>query len=369
MRQNLSFLRHDLSFEPTGRDNTMAQQRQFTGQLRDTNLSFLPPVDGEQRPINVLLILLDNFSLISFTSVIDSLVTANLVTSTKNFSFFTCGINKSSVMSDVGISITVDVTLRPDILKQAEIIIVCGGYRSPLNEIPLLSRALRAVNDKKQRLGGLWNGALALCHAGILSSQTFALHPDNHAYAREHFPHINLASQTYVIDGHFFSSSGPTSSLEMMLNLIQLMLGEACANAVREILSCDRDKVSDHSTTFNDPLPLQAPELLKKAVHLMQHQLDEPLPIETVANQVGTSRRTLERLFKRYLNTSPSRHYLEIRLTCARQLLTQSNQTISQIAVATGFISANYFSQCFKEYFSVSPTQIRSPYPNDEQCL
>jgi transcriptional regulator GlxA family with amidase domain len=53
---------------------------------------------------------------------------------------------------------------------------------------------------------------------------------------------------------------------------------------------------------------------LSEAVTLMETNIEEPLSTDDIANLVGLSRRQLERLFKQYLGSLPSRYYLELRL-------------------------------------------------------
>jgi transcriptional regulator GlxA family with amidase domain len=75
---------------------------------------------------------------------------------------------------------------------------------------------------------------------------------------------------------------------------------------------------------------------------------------------MGTSRRQLERLFRGYLSVSPSRHYLNLRLFRARQLLDSTDLRILEIAIACGFESPSHFSKTFREHFGESPNSIRA---------
>ncbi len=51
------------------------------------------------------------------------------------------------------------------------------------------------------------------------------------------------------------------------------------------------------------------------------------------------STRQLERLFRRYLNRSPKRYYMELRLQKARNLLMQTDMSVINVALACGFAS------------------------------
>lgn len=345
----------------------MSQKRQFTGTLRDTNSSFLPPQLSDNAPIHVVFVLLEHFSLVSFTSAADTLVTSNLVTTSQRFTFSTVGIDSCAVTSDLGITISADQTL--DELShdtQIDLLIVCGGFRSQLEEIPKLSRKLRQVAARKARFGGIWNGTLSLAHAGVLKETRYALHPDNHAYAREHFPVSKVTDLAYVIEDKIVSAAGPSSSLEMMLKLIEQLQGVEIVNAVREILSCDRATQPTDLPKVREVFAPSTPQALKDTVQLMAGNMEEPLSIDELASWIGSSRRKLERLFRIHLQTSPSRYYLELRLTHARQLLLQSNDSIATIAAASGFVTATYFSRCFKEFFSISPLALRNQRQGNE---
>ncbi|WP_284193577.1 GlxA family transcriptional regulator [Vibrio zhanjiangensis] len=309
---------------------------------------------------NVLFVVLEHFSLMSFTCAVDCLVTSNLVEGTKRFVFSTIGLKPDNVLSDIGIHITPDYILS-DIktLRDNDILIVCGGYRTNLMEHARLSKLISQGCKRNAILGGIWNGAVALCQAGVLEKKPYALHPDNHAYAKERFPSCILSSDSYVDSNNIVTSSGASSTLDMMLALVEKITSQANSNAVREILSCDRGMPVNSKPQLHTCLPDSAPAIVKEANLLMVSNLDEPLHVEDIARCLKISRRKLERLFKSHIQTSPSKYYLELRLTYARQLLLQSEDSISAIAASTGFSSTTHFSRCFKEFFSVSPSMMR----------
>ena len=91
----------------------------------------------------------------------------------------------------------------------------------------------------------------------------------------------------------------------------------------------------------------------------MERSIDRPLPIEEFARSVALSPRQLERLFHKHLGASPSRHYVNIRLGHACQLLRQTRMPVLDIAMASGFNSASYFSQAYLEHFGHSPSAER----------
>ena len=146
----------------------------------------------------------------------------------------------------------------------------------------------------------------------------------------------------------------------MMLTEIMRHHGAETAAAVSELFMHERIR-EGHD---NQRLPLQArlrishPRLIQ-AIAEMEHNVEEALTREEIAARVGLSRRQLERLFRRYLNTSPARYYLRLRLERARLLLTQSTMPVTEIAFACGFTSASHFSKCYRDMFTRTPRDER----------
>ena len=91
----------------------------------------------------------------------------------------------------------------------------------------------------------------------------------------------------------------------------------------------------------------------------MESNLEEPLTLNEVSDYVGVSRRQLERLFKNNLNITPSRYYLELRLSRARLLLIQTSVPVIDVAISCGFSSAPHFSKCYSDLFGRSPSSER----------
>lgn len=241
----------------------MGQSRQFTSSLRDTNRSFLPAPDDEVEVLNVAFILLEHFSLVSFTSAADALVTANLVTTSQRFTFSTVGVQSNRVISDLGIEIPTDSVLtdvNADTAYRPDMLLVCGGFRSQLEAIPDLTRLLKKLSRQGLVLGGIWNGVIALAHAGLLNEKRYALHPDNHAFVRENFPLSKVTDQAFVIEEKVISAAGPSSALEMMLSVIEELQGKDVFRAVREILACDKATQRSDEPMFNRPLSRRFPK-------------------------------------------------------------------------------------------------------------
>lgn len=342
-------------------------KRHFSQRLRETNRAFLPSKNSDTTLKRVAFILPKHFSLMSFTAAVDALVTANLVHSVPLFDFSTFGIEAEKVRSDLGIEISTEgclVDLKPPLLNQLDLIIVCGGYRCSMAENKVLSGILKTAANSETIFAGIWNGAIPLAYAGMMDNARCALHPENHALMRERFQKVIVTENTLEIESKIVTSAGPASALEMMLQLIDRLQGRDIMRAIREILSCDQVAEQGSNKLMGVVDNPSMPQNLQDIIHLMYANIEDPLGIDDLVVCIGISRRQIERLFQNHLDTSPGRYYLELRVTHARRLLLQSNASVTDIALACGFVTSSHFSNCFKDYFGLSPSLVREKYRN-----
>jgi len=81
------------------------------------------------------------------------------------------------------------------------------------------------------------------------------------------------------------------------------------------------------------------------------------LNVDEIGKSMGLSRVQLYRKIKSLTNYAPNELVRIIRLKAAEQLILKTEKSISEIAYETGFSSPSYFTKCFKEYFTESPTE------------
>ena len=86
------------------------------------------------------------------------------------------------------------------------------------------------------------------------------------------------------------------------------------------------------------------------------HLADSNLTIDWLADDMGLSRRQLERRVEAVTGQSPAALVRRFRLERASQLLRARAGTVSEISYAVGFRSAAHFSRAFRQAFGESPS-------------
>jgi len=93
--------------------------------------------------------------------------------------------------------------------------------------------------------------------------------------------------------------------------------------------------------------------------HIEDNLSNEHYSVTALAHQVRLSRSTLHRKLIKLTGKSPSDLIKEKRLIRARKMLENDVATASEIAYKVGFSSPSYFNKVFKNYFQLSPGDIR----------
>ncbi|MFL6674644.1 MAG: GlxA family transcriptional regulator [Massilia sp.] len=208
--------------------------------------------------------------------------------------------------------------------------------------------------------GGVGAGVLWLAEAGALNGVRTALPWSLYAEADSLADRALFTPNLYEIDGARLTCCGGAASIDFALTLVEILFGATVQAQVKEILCVDRVRGREE----RQRVALQArfgvlQPKLTEAVSLMEANIEEPLSTDEIAQLAGISRRQLERLFKQYLGSLPSRYYLELRLQRARQLLLDTNYSIVQVGLMCGFSSGSHFSTAFGALFGNTPREER----------
>jgi len=96
------------------------------------------------------------------------------------------------------------------------------------------------------------------------------------------------------------------------------------------------------------------------ALRSIETQYAKTHSLESLSKEAGMSKRNFQRLFKEAVGESPISHLLNVRLKKASEELIESpKESVSEIAVKTGFYDGNYFARQFVRRFKMSPTDFR----------
>jgi transcriptional regulator GlxA family with amidase domain len=312
--------------------------------------------------------LVPHFTLLPFTAAIETLRVANRMLGYAAYSWRLCSADGQKVYSSCNIGVEVHSSVtdeRRNLMSEnrPDMVFACSGVFVKEFRNKSTFAWLRETYHRGVAVGSLCTGTHILAQAGLLNSIRCAIHWENLPGFMESFPQAEPCANLYEIDSNIYTCAGGTASFDMMLHIVRQDFGDEIVNRVCE------QQMTDHIRHPHERqrLPLRARlgaqnSKILSIVARMEKSIAEPRSLEVIAEEIGLSRRQVERLFRQEMRSSPARYYLNIRLERARHLLIQSSLPVVEVAVACGFVSASHFSKCYREIFKRSPQQERTEH-------
>lgn len=100
-------------------------------------------------------------------------------------------------------------------------------------------------------------------------------------------------------------------------------------------------------------------ERMKCMLAWLDDHFSEDISVRQIAGSCGISESECLRCFKRTLDCSPVQYLVSYRLRRASLILAGSEESISDVAFACGFLDMSYFSKLFRERYGMTPTEFR----------
>ncbi len=314
--------------------------------------------DPPRGEAGITVLLLPRFSNLCLAAVIEPLRAANARAGRRHYAWTVASVDGGQVTASSGVRIAADRALSE--IPTGGVLMVLASYDYRRAASAPLKAALRHHARHGTVLVGLDTGAWLLAEAGLLDGYRATIHHEELAVFAERFPRVEVVEDRYVIDRDRVTAGGATAALDLVLAGIRRGHGRTLAGEVAALF------------LYAAELPASAPQAalpahllerldsrLARAVALMRRHLENPLPLALLARRLGLGDRTLERLFRRHLGTTPRAYYRELRLARARGLLLESGLPVAEIAVRAGFESAAAFSRSFRRRYGLPPRRLR----------
>ncbi|MED4224915.1 AraC family transcriptional regulator [Neobacillus cucumis] len=99
--------------------------------------------------------------------------------------------------------------------------------------------------------------------------------------------------------------------------------------------------------------------IIKKAIRYMKENHQKVVSLEDIAHYCHLSRYHFSHLFKNEVGTSVMDFFNKLRIDKSLFYLEKTDFSVQEIAIQVGFQDSNYFSRLFKKYLNSSPTEYR----------
>jgi len=311
-------------------------------------------LQNDAKPVSVTFVLVRDFTMLAFAAAIEPLRLANQLSGQELFRWNVFSEGGGLLPCSNGIPLQPDGPLPP--LASPGYVLVCSGLAPESRISASLADWLRAQWRRGRTVGGICTGAYALARAGILKGRAFTLHWENIEAFQERFPDLYPQRQVYCVDDRIITCAGGAAASDLALHLIHSHFGAAISQAVMNmcLLSARRSPTDNQTPSISSRIGTRNRHLLN-AIAFFEENVEDPVSIQDCAESIGVSTRQIERLFQANLGVTPGRYLTDLRLQRSRSLLSSTDMSVVEVAVACCFASSSHFSRCFRRRFGVSP--------------
>lgn len=314
----------------------------------------------QNRPYQIIVFVAPFFNVSATTSFIDPFRVANYLFGETLFAWTYCSEDGGMIESSSGLAVHTE-QIKDAAHSAPWLGLVSTSWTPEDHNTAVLRDFIRAWWTHGVILGGLDTGAFILSEAGVLKDKAATVHYEHIDAFAELVPDTVISENLYVADDRLFTCCGGTATTDVALRLLHSVVGESLANATARYLFHQTVRGPDQSQNPKsiEPMGYTTPAALRRAIDLMEKNLETSISIPELCTRLGLSQRQLSRLFHEYVKKSPAAYYRDIRLDRARGLVIQTELKLSEIAVASGFNSQVHFSRAYSKRFGLSPSADR----------
>jgi AraC family transcriptional activator FtrA len=281
------------------------------------------------------------------------------------YDFVVCSEQPGPLSATGGIRITPANGLSA--LNRANTIIIPGWRDAEERPPQSIIQQLVTAHRRGARLVSVCSGVFVLAATGLLDGRTATTHWRYVDALKRLYPRIRVNPDVlYVDDGDILTSAGSAAGIDLCLHIIRRDFGGRVANQVARRLVMSPHREGGQAQFVPQPVGDADHPWLAHLLEWTQHRLDEALPVERLAREAQTSKRTLSRRFAETTGLSPASWVTGLRVARARDLLETSRKSMERIAADCGFGSAATMRHHFRERVSMSPASYRARFRLDK---
>lgn len=292
-------------------------------------------------------------------SVLEPIRAANRVAGKKLYDWKLTSLTGEPVIMTCEVPLAIDIQFTEHL--RGDLLIIIGGFNQITHVSSSALSKIRKAASSFSAVAGVEAGSWVVARTGMLNGFQATTHWEDFEAFADQFPEIDVKLDRFVVDGKCMTCGGASPALDMFLDMIRKRNGPAIAMEVASVF------VYDEAHSQFDAQPLvslgrlaKQDARLEQSVRLMEKWIEQPLPVAAIAKRVKVSSKTLEAVFKKHVGMTPGRFYLNLRLKSANRMVNDSNLSLREIAVRSGFNSLSAFSRAYAQNFGMAPRNVRS---------
>ena len=249
--------------------------------------------------------------------------------------------------------------------KPFDMVYIPALWRNPkpiVKKNPELINWIRWQYEHGAIINATGTGVCFTAEAGLLDNKPATTHWNHFEQFAKDYPKAQLKRQHFITSaGKIYCAASINALTDLSLHHVHRFFGKEIAEHLSQHFSHEVRQPFDRLSFTEKENTNHPDEDILQAQLWMQNNLSKSsISIEQLAVLFGMSQRNFTRRFRLATNTTPLKYLQSQRLSEAKDLLQNSNLSISEIAYRVGYIDTSYFTKIFKTYSSLTPKQYRT---------
>ena len=244
-------------------------------------------------------------------------------------------------------------------------VLVAGGDGAQYSRFqPAFLDWLREQCAGARRFGSVCTGSLVLAKAGLLNGRRATTHWNWCGELARDYPRVIVdPDPIYIKDGNCYTSAGVTAGIDLSLALVEEDLGSPLALQIAQMMVVFLRRPGGQSQ-FSASLAAQSTEspVLNDLLAWLADNVRRDLSIAMLARRAAMSPRNFARIFSQEVGKTPGKHIEDLRLEVARRHLESRSSSLSEVARASGFKSAEVMRRAFMRRLGITPGRYRKSF-------
>ena len=237
---------------------------------------------------------------------------------------------------------------------------LCDGDGYSFNENDELIRWIIGQYGKGCELASLCTGAFFLAGTGLLRGTECSTHWKAEETFRKMFPDVKLCTDKIITDNKgIYTAGGGTSSLNLMLYLVEKYNGRQAALYCAKLLQLDIERNSQAPFILFEGQKNHDDEAIKKVQQFIERNVDERITVEFLADKFGMSKRNFIRRFKKATHNVPVEYIQKVRIEAAKRSIEKKTRNVNEVMYSVGYSDIKAFRNIFKKVTGLTPTEYK----------
>lgn len=275
------------------------------------------------------------------------------------FDFRVATAEPGAVRTSLGFDIVVEQDL--SVAADADLIAVAARSIGPVDERYL--DVIRAAEARGAWVLSVCSGSFVLGESGILNGRRSATHWMYADEMQQKYPLTAVdADVLFVEDRGVITGAGTAAGIDACLHLVRREHGAGAAAIIARRMVVPPQRDGGQSQYVSAPPRDTSDSPFGRLTEWMLDHLDQELTVDELARRAHMSSRTFSRRFRAELGASPAAWLNLQRTVRAQQLLEETQESVEEIARASGFGTASVLRHHFVRTLQTTPRDYRRAF-------